>query len=202
MYEQTTNKFNPETGFTTKGTTMQAKNEGAMDITLEIYETPTFEWNLLDDQLSFMVEPTIAFKMQITNTGQAQDRVTTTSTDAAGNEITTTVPITASTTGMLMTPSIDIPIAVVYSPIEWLEIRTGLRYNLEWAITDVNTDNSVLPSGGNSYTDSKTAARSSIKVFAGLGFIFADDFFIDIAVQSMDNGFSLDSLAAQLSYRF
>ena len=110
---------------------MRAKNAGAMDIEWEVYVTPTFEWNLLEDQLSFMIEPTIAFKMQITNTGQEQDRVTTTSTDAAGNEITTTAPITASTTGMVMTPSIDIPIAVVYSPIEWLEIRTGLQYNLE-----------------------------------------------------------------------
>ena len=168
MYEQTTNRFDPSTGFTTEGTTMQAKNEGAMDITWEIYATPTFEWNLLEEQLSFMIEPTIGFKMTIENTGQEQDSVTTTSTDAAGNEITTVAPITASTTEMIMTPSIDIPVAVVYSPIEWLEIRTGLQYHLEWAITDINTDNSVLPSGGNSYTESKTAATSTVQVFATL----------------------------------
>lgn len=160
---------------TTGTTTVQTKkNTDTKDILWRVYATPTFEWTFFDRQLRFMSDPTLAFDMTIVSDGKPQN---------APSEPVDTV--------YMLKPSINIPVAAVYKPVNWFEFRTGLLYNIKWEIV-----------GTNSFASPAHDYGSLVLVFAGFGFTISDDFAIDLAFQSDLNKVRMDSLSVQLTYRF
>lgn len=199
-YEYTTTNSTDDTGLGKTITETQEKNADAKDFSWNIFATPTFEWNILDDnKLTLKVEPTLAFAMNIESKGKMQDLITTTMVVGGNPFVVITNDNSASdvVTKTILKPSINLPVAAVFSPVEWFELRTGFNYNVTWRITDTKTTTTT-----GEYKTTGASVLSTITPEIGFGFIISDDFFIDIAFASEENAIFLDTVSLQLSYRF
>lgn len=160
-------------------------NEDYIDTRWGLNVTPTFEFNLADNQLNFIVEPTVIFTMVIKSDGKP----------AGSTSVQTTNTIK---------PSISIPFGAVYSPVEWFELRAGLNYNVAWYMHNTVTDTE----GQDENKKSWYSNSSSLGAYFGLGFTVAENFFLDIAFAPLlQSGtpipaISFDKVTLQVSYRF
>lgn len=201
-------------------TNTQGKNTGFIDMDYGIFVKSYLEWNIANDQLSFIIEPSLGFDMTINSDGKEENGTITSISSTTENTFnpdgsasgttevtTTTTTITTNNTRVSTTtvysPYIEMPMGVAYSPVEWIEIRTGLNYKISFNMTQETLDYSETLQGGASYSTLGTEFNSEFQIFAGVGFIVAEDFFIDVALNTDPESFlNFNEIAAQLSYRF
>lgn len=182
-------------------TTTQDASKDYINTQWNIFATPTFEWDI-SAQINFRLEPTVGLIMDIESNGQIQPSSTSgTATDPA-KDVTTLYAVK---------PFISVPVGIVMKPVDWFEIRTGVKYAVEWNITETETETETETAK----ISNDAAPHNSIFLYGGFGFILAKNFFIDIAFASSDilPGVTynstvhlfddpLDSVTLQFSYKF
>lgn len=183
------NKIDSKSTGGTDTTTKRAANKEYKDITWGLYAQPTFEWNLFNNQLNFIIEPKLDFTMTTFSTGKVQKTVI----DNVDQALTAVEVITYTS----YVPSLEVPAGVAYRPVEWFEFRVGLNFLANMGIDDNDADATTT-------TDVialKYAPTTETIVTAGFGFIISEDFFIDLGFRSNSNSFSLNNISAQLTLR-
>ncbi len=187
--------------------------ENSVYIEGNIWFKSTFDWASEEGKLKFRVEPELGVNFGRTNDGDV------TKVEDNGDEPTKS--LSTSFTGII-SPYLGANIGALIYATDWLELRTGLTYKLNWDNTIVTTTTGLYGSAEDEvieneklYTESSYVFFSEFYVYAGVGFTIVDNFFIDIFMQAGqdnlvhgidDTGstslFDVNSYGIQLSYRF
>ncbi len=204
--------------YTTK-TTIIEDYEGAAGMEFGLYVNPSFEWKAWEEKVSFAVDPTFGVKYAYTNAGTLK---TTTTYEDSRTGTTENPDMPGSSTmyttyDNYITPYLDVYVGSTVRPLEWLELRAGISYGLAWQ-NQITTDN-YSDVGGKTVNEANYTFASAFNVYGGFGFIFGEDFFIDVYAQMGQSDDSMDlalgntasggtmfiqntAFGAQLSYRF
>lgn len=143
---------------------------------------PTLEWNI-NNKVFFKSEPSFTFAMQF-----LKEPYSPTETNIYNVDITTL-------------PILNIPIAMTYMPIDWIEIRAGLNYQMLalFEAYDGMTGSNARPRKINYSFENYYSAS------LGLGFVFEEDFLLDItfnANSSTTTDLLLNLVKLQFTYKW
>ncbi len=160
------------------------ETDGQADINVEIYATPTLEWSIWEEKIDFVVEPTLGVKYNYQSDGATATSVTTTPADPS--DTTEELSLDGTQYSNIITPYLSAAVGTLIRPWEWLELRAGLSYGLNWATTLITTRASEDANAVSveESTSLEYNLSSDFYAFGGVGFIFGEDFFIDIYVQA------------------
>lgn len=200
--------------------TTTVENDGATEMEFGIFVNPSFEWSMWEDKVAFAVDPTFGVNYSYVNEGKI--RKTTKYEDDRTEETETIMDTqTSSEYTNTITPYLDVAVGSLVRALDWLELRAGISYGMYWQ-NDITTTSYKLI-GGKSTSEADYTFTSKFDVYAGLGFIFGEDFFIDVYAQfghddteiafadsstsenivaDEDNFINNKSFGVQLSYRF
>ncbi len=174
-------------------TVVKDSNTEYLDTYITIGITPNLKWSL-EDTISFTAKPSFSCPIGIKSDGQEQPTFTdgVQGPDIPSNNTTTTS----------ITPTFYLPIAFIYSPIDWFDLRVGALGTLAWEFINAvkEPDSSMF-----SYIN-----KSSFELGVGFGFKLTQDFLIDFAFTEKLNTLNIESLSEiftqeislQFTYKF
>ncbi len=90
-------------------------------------------------------------------------------------------------------------IGISIKPTDWFEFRGGLSYGLNWDSTDITTEIAVTKVSTEEYDFHLTTTFLS---GFGVGFVLAEDFLLDIHVESIEGFFTDATFGVSALYRF
>ncbi len=211
-----------------KTETTETLYSGMANVQFDLYFNPSLGWTTWEDKVDFVVDPTIGVKYGHVNGGTYKSTSETTysysgsldDVDKKDNVSSVTGENGTTTTSYdnTVTPYFDVAVGTLVRPIEWLELRAGLSYGMYWYNEISST--SYSPVDGGTMSNADYTFVSAFNAFGGVGFIFGEDFFIDVYLQAgnasanseslaldqspttSDSLFSINAYGVQLSYRF
>ncbi|MEI0530754.1 hypothetical protein R4I97_04250 [Brachyspira pilosicoli] len=174
-----------------------------LNMSVDISAAPTLEWNIIDRVIKLTTEPRIGLRLDITNLGttyvmsNTYDNVNNTIDE--GNLIATGDILHNA---MTIKPYLEIPVGTTIKPLEWFEIRGGIKYGLDMNIYSLYRETAQKEVIETLEID----FVSKLGLYAGLGFSWKDrlffDLFLDLAVTSKEESIWVNGVGLQLSYAF
>ena len=174
-----------------------------LNMSVDFSVAPTLEWDIIDRVIKLTTEPRLGFRLDITNLGNTY--IASNTYDDVNNTIDKDNLITTGDilyNAMSIIPYIEIPVGTVIKPLDWFEIRAGIKYGV-----DMNIYSLYRETAENETIESlKTDFVSKLGLYAGLGFSWKDrlffDLFLDLAVTSKQEYMWVNGVGFQLSYAF
>ncbi|MEI0579949.1 hypothetical protein [Brachyspira pilosicoli] len=174
-----------------------------LNMSFDISAAPTLEWNIIDRVIKLTTEPRIGLRLDITNLG------TTYVMSNTYNNVNNTIDEdNLIATGDILhnaisiIPYIEIPVGTAIKPLEWFEIRAGIKYGVDMNIYSLYRETAEKEIIETLETD----FVSKLGMYAGLGFSWKDrlffDLFLDLAVTSKQESIWVNGIGLQLSYAF
>ncbi|MEI0612745.1 hypothetical protein [Brachyspira pilosicoli] len=174
-----------------------------LNMSFDISAAPTLEWNIIDRVIKLTTEPRLGLRLDITNLGttyvmsNTYDNVNNTIDE--GNLIATGDILHNA---ISIIPYLEIPVGTTIKPLEWFEIRAGIKYGIDMNIYSLYRETSEKEIIETLETD----FVSKLGMYAGLGFSWKDrlflDLFLDLAVTSKQESIWVNGVGLQLSYAF
>ena len=174
-----------------------------LNMSFDISAAPTLEWDIIDRVIKLTTEPRIGLRLNVTNLGKTYIMSNTynsvNNTIDEGNLITTGDILHNA---ISIIPYLEIPIGTAIKPLDWFEIRGGIKYALDMNIYSLYRETAQKEVIKTLETD----FVSKLGLYAGLGFSWKDrlflDFFLDLAVTSKQESIWVNGVGLQLSYAF
>ncbi len=174
-----------------------------LNMSFDISAAPNLEWDIIDRVIKLTTEPRIGLRLNVTNLGKTYIMSNTynsvNNTIDEGNLITTGDILHNA---ISIIPYLEIPIGTAIKPLDWFEIRGGIKYALDMNIYSLYRETAQKEVIKTLETD----FVSKLGLYAGLGFSWKDrlflDFFLDLAVTSKQESIWVNGVGLQLSYAF
>lgn len=174
-----------------------------LNMSFDISAAPTLEWDIIDRVIKLTTEPRIGLRLNVTNLGTTYIMSNTynsvKNTIDEGNSITTGDILHNA---ISIIPYLEIPVGTAIKPLDWFEIRGGIKYALDMNIYSLYRETAQKEVIESLETD----FVSKLGLYAGLGFSWKDrlflDFFLDLAVTSKHESIWVNGVGFQLSYAF
>ncbi|SUW00655.1 hypothetical protein [Brachyspira pilosicoli] len=174
-----------------------------LNMSFDISVAPTLEWNIIDRVIKLTTEPRLGLRLDITNLGQTYVMSNTyndvNNTIDEGNLIATGDILHNA---ISIIPYLEIPVGTTIKPLEWFEIRAGIKYGIDMNIYSLYRETAQKEVIKTLETD----FVSKLGMYAGLGFSWKDrlflDLFLDLAVTSKQESIWVNGVGLQLSYAF
>ncbi|MBW5397436.1 hypothetical protein [Brachyspira pilosicoli] len=174
-----------------------------LNMSFDISAAPTLEWNIIDRVIKLTTEPRLGLRLDITNLGQTY--VMSNTYDNVNNTIDEGNLIATGDilhNAISIIPYLEIPVGTTIKPLEWFEIRAGIKYGIDMNIYSLYRETSEKEIIETLETD----FVSKLGMYAGLGFSWKDrlflDLFLDLAVTSKQESIWVNGVGLQLSYAF
>ncbi len=90
-------------------------------------------------------------------------------------------------------------IGISIKPTDWFEFRGGLSYGLNWDSTDITTEIAATKESTEEYDFHLT---TTFLAGVGVGFVLAEDFLLDINIESLEGLFTDATFGVSALYRF
>lgn len=174
-----------------------------LNMSFDISAAPTLEWDIIDRVIKLTTEPRIGLRLNVTNLGKTYIMSNTynsvNNTIDEGNLITTGDILHNA---ISIIPYLEIPVGTAIKPLDWFEIRGGIKYALDMNIYSLYRETAQKEVIKTLETD----FVSKLGLYAGLGFSWKDrlflDLFLDLAVTSKQESIWVNGVGFQLSYAF
>ena len=174
-----------------------------LNMSFDISAAPTLEWNIIDRVIKLTTEPRLGIRLDITNLGTTY--IMSNTYDNVNNTIDQDNLIATGdilNNAMSIIPYIEIPVGTAIKPLDWFEIRAGIKYGIDMNIYSLYRETAEKEIIETLETD----FVSKLGMYAGLGFSWKDrlflDFFLDLAVTSKHESIWVNGVGLQLSYAF
>ena len=174
-----------------------------LNMSVDFSFAPTLEWNIIDRVVKLTTEPRVGLRLDITNLGTTY--VMSNTYDNVNNTIDQENLIATGDllhNAISIIPYLEIPVGTSIKPLDWFEIRGGIKYGLDMNIYSLYRETAQKEVIESLETD----FVSKLGLYAGLGFSWKDrlffDLFVDLAVTSKHESIWVNGVGLQLSYAF